>query len=158
MVFPPLPQSAKSTLSGDTVQIPNVTAYFSDHYRTFTTDYYSNSFQEKSNLLFPPIKLNHPPEYAFVAIKKHTDSTYLEEYLYPLKSSLYVNGFEPFYEDGTAKFLGSVKLVEGTGAYYTKATLRYYESPLWARLITGLGIMLSIYLLWQLGKRIFKYG
>ena len=77
-------------------------------------------------------------------IKKHTDSTYLEELAYPLRDSLYVNGFEPFYEDGTPKFWGSIKLNEGKNLWYTKTTLRYYPSKTVSKIIVWLGIISSI--------------
>ncbi len=152
--FKPLPFSDKSTLEGDTIQIPNVSAYFSDNYRKFVVDYYQNNYQQDSFFPFPPLRLNHPPEYSWNAIKKHTDSTYLEELVYPLRDSLYVNGFEPFYEDGTSKFWGSTKLNEGKDLWYTKTTLRFYSSKTLIRILVWLGITSSIYLLFKMGKEI----
>lgn len=152
--FKPLPSSDKSTLEGDTIQIPNVSAYFSDNYRKFVVDYYQNNYQQDSFFPFPPLRLNHPPEYSWNAIKRHTDSTYLEELVYPLRDSLYVNGFEPFYEDGTPKFWGSTKLNEGKDLWYTKTTLRFYPSKTLIRILVWLGITSSIYLLFKMGKGI----
>lgn len=152
--FPALPNSAKSTLEGDTIQIPNISAYFSDNYRLFTTNFYQINYKKLLLIPFPPIRLNYPPEFAFVAIKDQTKSTYLEEYVYPLRDSLYVNGYEPFYENGEPKFWGSVKADEGSGIYYNKVTLRYYPSPIWVRLIVWLGIIFSIFFVWKTGRRI----
>ncbi|MBI2196521.1 hypothetical protein HYU45_02795 [Candidatus Daviesbacteria bacterium] len=152
--FAPLPSSDKSTLEGDTIQVPNVAAYFSDNYRKYVVDYYTINFREKSLFPFPPLRLNHPPEYSWLAIKRHTDSTYLGELLYPLRDSLYVNGLEPFYEDGSPKFWGSVKLNEGENLWYTKTTLRYYPSTKTARIIVWIGIISSLYLLFKLGRRV----
>lgn len=152
--FKALPTSSKSTLEGDTIQIPNVAGYFSDNYREFTTNYYKNYFQKLSFLPFSPLRLNHPPEYSWIAIKRHTDSTYIEEFVYPLRGSLYVNGLEPFYEDGSPKFWGSVKFDEGGGQWYTKTTLRYYPSKILTRIIVWLGITVSLYFLLKLGKNI----
>lgn len=153
--FPPLPDSDKSTLSGDTVQIPNVAGYFSNNYRELVVPFYSKAYQSKSYMPFSPLKLNHPPEFSWLTIKKHTDSTYLEELVYPLRDSLYVNGFEPFYADGTPKFWGATKFeVEGK-LWYTKTTLRFYPASLVVKFLVWLGIAISLFFLFKLGKIIF---
>ncbi len=152
--FPPLPSSEKSTLEGDTIQIPNVAAYFSDNFREFVLSFYSTSYKNLTKLPFPPLKLNHPPEYSWIAIKRHTDSTYIEELIYPLRDSLYVNGFEPLYSDGMPKWWGASKFEVGGQQYFTKTTLRFYPSPIWARFVVWLGIILSTFLLFKLGKEI----
>lgn len=152
--FAALPNSAKSTLSGDTVQIPNVSAYFSDNFREFVVPFYRENFQKLSILPFPPITLNHPPEFSWMTIKKHTDSTYLEELVYPLRNSLYVNGFEPFYSDKTPKFWGSTKFEEEGISTYTKTTLRFYPSNLLVRILVWLGIVTSLLFLFKIGRKI----
>ncbi len=152
--FKILPNSDKSTLAGDTVQIPNVVGYFSNNYRTMVTSFYFDNYRQLTFLPFPPIKLNHPPEYSWNVIKKHTDSTYFEEFVYPLRDSFFVNGFEPFYEDGTPKFWGSTRLNEGQNLWYTKITLRFFPSQFLVRVLAWLGISTSIFFLYKLGKRI----
>ncbi len=156
--FAPLPSSDKSKLEGDTIQIPNVAGYFSDNFREFVVPFYASNYQGQTNLPFGPVRLNHPPEYSWIAIKKHTDSTYIEELVYPLRDSLYVNGFEPFYSDGNPKFWGSTKFEADSGSWYTKTTLRYYPSPAAARVVVWLGIITSIYFLFRLGSRILIGG
>lgn len=152
--FKPLPNSIKSKLAGDTFQIPNVAGYFSDNFRQFVTSFYISNYWRKTLLPFPPIRLIRPPEYSWTAIKKHTDSTYLEELVYPLRDSLYVNGFEPFYEDGKPKFWGSAKLdVEGI-SFFTKTTLRFYPSHFIVRVLVWFGIIISISWLFKLGKKV----
>lgn len=152
--FVALPASEKSKLEGDTTQIPNVSAYFSNNFRDFIIPFYLSDYQNLTRLPFPPLRLNYPPEYSWIAIKKHTDSTYLEELVYPLRNSLYVNGFEPFYENGEPKYWGAVKFEEGKNIWFTKTTLRFYPSPIWARFLTWLGITLSLFLIFRLGKNI----
>lgn len=152
--FKPLPNSAKSTLEGDTIQIPNVSAYFSDNYRNFVASFYLEDYLQKTWLPFPPFKLNHPPEYSWKVIKKHTDSTFLEEFVYPMRDSLYVNGFEPFDKDGSPKFWGSIRMNEGKNVWYTKTTLRFYPSSVLVRLTVWLGIWVSILFLYKLGRKI----
>lgn len=152
--FKALPVSDKSTLEGDTIQLPNVAAYFSDNYREFVVPFYVSNYQEKSSLPFPPIRINRPPEYSWIAIKKHTDSTYLEELIYPLRDSLYVNGFEPFYSDGSPKFWGSTKFEVNGHSWFTKTTLRFYPSNYFVRIIVWFGIIVSINFLYRLGRKI----
>lgn len=152
--FKALPNSDKSTLEGDTIQIPNVSAYFSNNYRNFVSSFYLKIYQKKTFLPFPPLRLNHPPEYSWNVIKRHTDSTYLEELVYPLRDSVYVNGFEPFYEDGSPKFWGSTKLNEGAHLWYTKITLRFYPSNFLIRFLVWLGIISAILMVYKMGKKI----
>lgn len=154
--FNALPDSAKSTLEGDTIQIPNVSAYFSDNFRENVVPFYRSNYINKSFFILPPITINHPPEYSWIAIKRHTDSTYIEELVYPLRDSLYVNGFEPFYSDGTEKFWGSTKFEEGGRLWFTKTTLRYYPSNVFIRIIVWAGVVCSICILYKTGKEIIK--
>lgn len=152
--FKALPSSDKSTLEGDTIQIPNVVGYFSDNYREFVTPFYAKNFQTLSHFPFAPLRLNHPPEYSWTAIKKYTDSTYIEEYVYPLRDSIYVNGFEPFYSNGEPKFWGSSKFEVDGNSWFTKTTLRYYPSKLIVRILVWFGIVSSTYFLLKLGRKI----
>lgn len=152
--FKALPNSDKSTLEGDTIQIPNVSAYFSNNFREFVVPFYSANYREKSHFPFPPLKINRPPEYSWTAIKKHTDSTYLEELVYPLRDSLYVNGYEPFYSDGSPKFWGSTKFEVNGHTWFTKTTLRFYPANYLVRIIVWLGIIISICFIYKLGKKI----
>jgi len=152
--FYALPNSDKSTLEGDTIQIPNVAGYFSNNFREFVVPFYSSSYQKKSFLPFPPLRLNHPPEFSWIAIKRHTDSTYFEELVYPLRDSLYVNGLEPYYSGGTPKFWGATKFEIGKNAWDTKVTLRFYSSNVLIRFMVWLGISVSIMWIYKLGRRV----
>ena len=156
--FPPLPNSLKSTLEGDTIQVKNVAGYFSNNYRQFVTNYYRRAFQQKTWFPFAPLRLNYPPEYAYTVIKDQTHSTYLEEYVYPLRESLYVNGLELYNQDGSPKFWGSTMFEQDSQLFYTKATLRYYPSSYLIRLVTWLGIICSIALFWNVSKKVLRDG
>lgn len=138
--------------------MPNVVAHFSNYYREFVLPFYIERYRQTAWLLIPPLRLNYPPEFAFTAIKDQTQSTYLEELVYPLRDSLFVNGFEPFYQDGRPKYWGAIKFDLEGKILETKATLRFYTSPLWARLVVWVGIVTSVVLLWKLGRRIILYG
>jgi len=154
--FNALPDSEKSKLEGDTVQIPNVAAYFSNNFRNFVVPFYSDNYQNLVKPPLPPLKLNHPPEFSWTAIKRHTDTTYLEELVYPLRDSLYVNGFEPFEETGDPKYWGATKFEIGSSVWFTKTTLRFYPSLVWVKVVTWLGIILSTALLYRMGRAILK--
>lgn len=154
--FAPLPNSAKSTLEGDTIQIPNVSAYFSNLFRNFVVPFYSKNYQQNSHFPFPPLRLNHPPEYSWTVIKKHTETTYLEELVYPLRDSLYVNGYEIFRPDGSAIFWSVPKLEEAGREWPTKHTLKFYTSSILVRIIVWAGIIFSIKQIFKLGRRIVK--
>ena len=96
--FKSLPSSDKSTLEGDTIQIPNVSAYFSNNYRNFVTSFYLENYLNKTWLPFPPLRLNHPPEYAWKVIKKHTGLD-LKQGDFELKSNLIVLKTSPGYKN-----------------------------------------------------------
>lgn len=155
--FAALPNSLKSTLSGDTIQVPNVSAYYSNNYRNFVTQFYYDSLKSNSWLPFGPVKINHPPEFAYQYIKDQTQSTFLEEYTYPLRDSLFVNGLEPFEEDGRARYWGATQFAQDGQAFDNKTTLRYYPSPLWARVVVWIGIMFGIYAIYKIGLKVFKH-
>ena len=154
--FNALPDSEKSKLEGDTVQIPNVAAYFSNNFRDFVIPFYFKNYQGVSRLPFPPLVLNHPPEYSWVVINVNTDTTYLEEFVYPLRDSLFVNGFETYRPDGTPVFWGAPELTESTKSWYTKTKLRYYPSNILVRSLVWFGIVVSILAIYRLGRKIAK--
>lgn len=154
--FPPLPNSVKSTLEGDTIQIPNVAAYFSYNYRDFTIPYYTYFYFKGTGLPFGPIELTYPPEFAYTAIKDQTHSTYLQELVYPLRDSLFINGYEPFNKNGTPKFDSASLMGVNAINYDTKATLRFYPSSYLVRILVWLGINIAIICLWKLSREVIR--
>ena len=150
--FASLPNATRSTLSGDTVEVPNIVGYFSSNYREFVVNFFNNNYQKLSLLPFPPIRLNYPPEEAFIFVKDQTQSTFLEEAVYPLRNSLFVNGLEPFYQDGKPRFEGAAKFQEDL--YETKTTLRFYPSSAWIRILVWIGINLAVIFMWVISKKI----
>lgn len=152
--FPTLPNSIRSKLDGDVWQVPNVKAYFSNHYRDFITSFYSSAYAQKTMIPFGPVRLNYPPEFAYTAIKEQTESIFLEEYTYPMRDSLFINGMEPFLEDGTPRYSGAHPFIVEGQVMPTKTTLRFYPSPLWAKLVLWLGVVVSVILLGKMTKRV----
>jgi len=153
--FPDLPSSVRSDLDGDVWQVPDVAGYFSSNYRDYAISYYQNKYSQVSRMPFKPIRLIHPPEYAYTYIKDQTQSTYLEELLYPLRDSLYINGLEPFDEDGvTPRYEGAIKPGFKGNDYLTKVTVRFYPSAIISRIIVWAFINLSFYLLFYVSKKV----
>lgn len=156
--IPPLPGHVKSDEPGDTYQNPNIAGYYGDKRRKFVTGFYKN-FYDNINILgfkIPSIKLNHPPEEAYFYIRDQQRSTYLEQYTYPLKSALYINGYEPFDEKGKRFDSGSYKMDYYGVIYPTKVTIRYYYSPLTVRLIFYLSYWVLGFFIYYLFNRAIK--
>jgi hypothetical protein len=156
--FSGVPTSIKSQEPGDTIQAPNVAGYYSNVYREEMIPFYRRAYTELTFFPFAPLRLNYPPEFAYVAIKDQTHGTYLEELVYPLRDSLFINGWEPFTKDGEPRYTGATPFTVDGVPYNTKATIRYYPSSFLVRLLVWAGISVSIYLLWKLGKRLVFNG
>ncbi len=152
--FSQLPNALKSDEPGDTLENPQRAAFFSDNFRDSVMSFYISDYQRLNYLPFGPIRINYPPEYAYTAVKDQILSTYLEELVYPMKSSLFINGFEPFYEDGTPKYKGATTIeIKGT-VFATKTTLRFYPSSILVKIIVWIGVTAGLYWLIKLGRRI----
>ncbi len=159
--FPPLPDSTKSELEGDTIQNPNIVAYFSDFRRDFITSYYCQYFA-KLNLFIgfiPPIKINHPPEKAYQYIRDQQESTFLEEYVYPLRGAIFVNGYEPLVENTMYKradgYVGNHIWYQEV-PYNSKTTLRFYPTNIFQRLFIYFAIWGVCFCLYKLLVKILK--
>lgn len=156
--FPALPHNAiKSTESGDTVQIPNVEAFFSDDRRAFATKFYKSKFDtlEILGTTIPSLRINRPPEEAFQYIRDQQFATYLEEYTYPLRESFFINGIEPVDDNGNLRKVPTNTFVNGY-YYQSKVTLRLYPTKVYNRVIVYLGIWVSMLALFYMGRKIAK--
>ena len=132
--FPDLANSIKSDLPGDTVQIENVSAYYTNMTRTevmnFYKAYYSGPFR---------IIINHPPEKAQELIVNTLQSYYFEEFILPFKESLYINGFE--WENNVftkPENRDQFKIIYKGKEYKSKVTLRVYPTSIPKRIIAFL--------------------
>lgn len=158
--FPALPNSVKSGLDGDTWQNPNIVAYFSDFRRDDITKFYKNFFNKSIffGIPLPIISLNHPPEEAYRYIRDQQESTFLEEYTFPLRETIFVNGYEPRTEhimrgkDTTDRVGNTIKY--GDNRYNSKATLRYYPSNVVIRILVYVGIWLGFIWLYKISKKL----
>ena len=143
--LPDLPNSAKSDLPGDTIQISNVSAYYTNMTRTevinFYKAYYSGPFR---------INLNHPPEKAKEIIVNTIQSYYFEEFVLPFKESLYINGFEWENDVFTKPENRSKnKLIYQNKEYKAKITIRRFPTTVPKRLIaffvTEIGLITTLF-------------
>lgn len=129
--IPPLTNSQASNLPGDTTQQANISAYFTNLSRTEVITFY------KANLngLFR-IKLNHPPEKSKEVISDTIQSYYLEEFVFPFKGSVFINGYD-WQKDVFTKPEKRIanKLIFEDIEYQSKVTVKSYPTPLWQRLV-----------------------
>lgn len=154
----PLPNSVRSTEPGDTTQIANVTAYYTDLSREEVVDFYFNQFSKSSFKGIPLItyKLNHPPERIREVLRETQQSTYVEEIIHPLRESLFLSGFEWDNDPFTAEKarIKNILIVNGR-VYQFKVTLFYQSSKVWQRLAVWWGIWILGYLLFVQYKKIY---
>lgn len=157
--FPPLPNSIKSVEPGDTIQIANVSACYTDTPRKEVVEFYQHYFSRSTFLGIPLItyKLNHPPERIREILRATQTSTYVEEIVHPLRESLFVSGFEwnndPFTPpDRRIKNI----LIVNDKTYQFKVTLFYQESGIWPRLLIYYLILIAIYWLILVYKNLWQ--
>jgi hypothetical protein len=131
------PGSLKSDEPGDTYQNPNNAAYFSNFRRQEVIGFYKDQFSYLNIFGFkiPPLNSNHPPEEAFTYIRDQQASTYLEQFAYPLRDALFVNGFEPFDESGKPYRQGATNIFTKEAFFDSKTTIRYFGSSVISRLL-----------------------
>ena len=129
-----LPNSVKSDLPGDTVQIENTTAFFTNMTRTEVINFYKASYSG----LFR-IHLNHPPEKAKTIWQDTITSYYLEEFVLPFKQSIYINGFEWENDVFTKPEKRITNKIEYLGKeYQAKITLRTFPVKVSTRILVFL--------------------
>jgi hypothetical protein len=153
---PDLPESLKSTEIGDTVEIENLSAYFTDKTREEVIDFYESYFSRSSflNIPLPTIRLNHPPEYARDIIKGTIRTYYFEELVHPFRESLYINGFD-WQKDVFTPEKSRDKnriFIEGK-VWRAKITLRWFPSSVLVR--TGI-FWATWILVWLIGKQFYR--
>ncbi|MGI5826797.1 MAG: hypothetical protein ACOX50_05300 [Patescibacteria group bacterium] len=157
--FPALPGSVKSTEPGDTVQIANVSAYYTDMPREQAVKFYYDYFSRSPflNIPLPTYKLNHPPERIREVLRATQQSSFCEEIVHPLRESVFVNGFEwnndPFTKP--SERVKNILIVNGK-TYQFKITLYYQESRVWQRLLIYYLTLAAAYLLVISFKKLLK--
>lgn len=159
--IPPIPDSLKSDEPGDTIQNKNIAAFFSLQRRDYITKFYYDKFNYMSIFGFkiPPLKFNHPVETAQVSVREQAQSTYLEEYVYPFRDSLFVNGYDKDVWNNLKHIVndGENELIVIDGQIFnSKTTLRYYPSSVFARIIIYIGVWVLYFALVKVSYKAFK--
>lgn len=157
--FPAIPDSLKSDEPGDTIQDPNIAAYFSNFDRREITEYYRNAYRKQFlfGQLFPPVSLNYPTRDSWQYVREYQRSTFLEEYVYPLHGSIFVNGHEIYVEKELLKLphdpLGDRMQIKDK-FFRSKTTIRFYPNSWNTRLLVYLGVWLSVLGIYIMGKKV----
>lgn len=125
---PPPPGSLQSQEPADT-ESPYRRAYYTNLSRSQLMQHYESAFD------FPfQLRLNHPPEEAYSAVRDQTRSSWLEQLVNPGREKLYVNGFFPTLP---------TEQINISGVHYlNKITVRHIPSSAPARLtVLGLSVV-----------------
>lgn len=159
--IPKLPNSLKSDEPGDTVQNKNIAAYFAQQERYFISAFYYDQFSYLNflGLTIPAIKFNYPVEDAKTKVRDQIQTTYIEEYAYPLRDSLYVNGYDKVVWNKLNNIPTDAKnmdIIINGESFSSKTTLRYYGSPVIWRIFVYLGIWAASITLAKISWRAFK--
>lgn len=147
-----LPNSVHSNLPGDTTQLTNVTGYYTNLSRTEVMNFYQSIYS--SPFL---IRLNHPPEKAKEIFRDTMQSYYIEEFITPLKQSIFVNGYE-WEKDVFTKPEKRIqnKLIYNNITYPSKINTKIINTPIYSRIIIFLIIQISIYFIFLCYKQFNK--
>jgi hypothetical protein len=146
---PDLIPSTRSTEEGDTIQNPDQKGFYTylarkDAIAQMQSKYSLIIFGQK----IPSMRLNYRPEEAFGMVRDQLKSSYLEEIVYPLRDSLFVNGWEP---ENAPMYANTPKdkipgLFFEDVAYFSKVTIKPNHSSRSARLIIWTLIFPASYL------------
>jgi len=144
--------AARSDEPGDTIQLKNVSAYYTNLSRTEVINFYKANYSGLFRII-----LNHPPEKAKTIIRDTTQSYYLEEFILPLKESLFINGFE-WENDVFTKPEKRVqnKLIYKGKEYKTKITLKTFPTSLPRRLLTLFSVEIGLVTIFFMYKKFLK--
>lgn len=137
----PLPNLSSGGISdeeGDTWQNPDQKGFYSNMTRSEVLgEVQKNTSIDILGFSIPNYRLNYRPEEAGELVRDQLKSNYLEEIVYPLRSSVFVNGWEPknspFYAGKPAKEIPDISL-RGV-PYDAKITLKPVNSNLVSRLL-----------------------
>ncbi len=138
-------------------QTMSTDSYYTNNRRGLVTGFYSNELQKLNCVSFKlinpfcyikPLKINHSTNLASTYFAPKQKSTYLEEYFYPFKNSIIVNGYEPYDENGKAFNKFSEPLMSNGKQYNSKVDIRYYSSSITKQVLIYLLILIIIY--WEI--------
>lgn len=156
---PDLDGGIRSDEPGDTWQHPDQKAFYTNSVRSEVIPQMQSKFSSSIfGITIPSYRLNYRPEESYEFVRDQVKSYYLEEVVFPLKESLFVNGWEPTNAPEFRHLVAKDKpqvTFKGT-TYLSKVTLRPVYSPLWARLLVWILIFPATYLTYLSLKRSFR--
>lgn len=136
--------------------------YTNDRRGVITKDFYEK-FQEQNCSSFKffnyfcyikPFRINHSTILATSYFEPKKKSTYLEEYFYPLRGSVIVNGYEPYDEKGKAFNKYSEPLIYNGQQYVSQVSVKYITSSVWNRIIVYVLIWIAVFWIFYIIKYI----
>jgi len=135
---PDLSNASRSDEPGDTWQHPDQKGFYTNQTRAQVIGEMQGKFAIIiSGVTIPTYRLNYRPEETFEFVRDQVASNYLEEIVYPMRDSLFVNGWEPrnapINRNVDPQHLPDI-LYKGT-YYLSKVTLKPNTSAVWARLL-----------------------
>lgn len=156
---PDLLPSTRSTEEGDTIQNPDQKGFYTYLTRKeailqMQSKYALSIFGQK----IPSYRLNYRPEEAFGMVRDQLKSSYLEEIVYPMRDSLFVNGWEP---ENAPMYSNTPKdMIPGlyfeNVAYFSKVTIKPNHSSLFSRIFIWTIIFPATYLVFLSLKKSLK--
>ena len=148
---PDLTPATRSAEPGDTWQHPDQKGFYSNLSRSEVISQMQSKYSLTIfGLKIPSFRLNYRPEDAFALVRDQTKSNYLEEIVYPMRDSLFVNGWEPANAPVYANTPKDMipKLFYENVAYLNKITLKPNHSSLAFRIIVWTLIFPATYLVY----------
>ena len=134
-----LPNAVKSLEPAD-LEDPFRVGFYTNMSRDEITNFYRSQFKINGfGVNIKPINLNHPPEEAQQKIRDQTLSTFLEELSYPMRDTLYVNGFKPDLSKMNP-------LVHEGQSWERKVIIKYVKTSFPLRVLLGIVSLFILYI------------
>lgn len=157
--LPDLDGGIRSDEPGDTWQNPDQKAFYTNRVRSEIIPEMQSKFTSQIfGVTLPTFRLNYRPEESYEFVRDQVKSYYLEEIIYPLKESLFVNGWEPTNspEFNYLEIKDRPQVTHKGITYLSKLTLRPVRSAPLARLLIWALVFPAGYLTYLSLKRSLK--
>ena len=127
--FPLPPNDSLQSNEPADLETPLRRSYFTNFTREEVMKHYKDQLLSSAYLgiALPTYSFNYPPEEAQTIIRDQTNSTFLEEIVYPFRMSVFVNGYEPKTKKGLVFF-------EDNRTWRQKIIVKYVESYVGVRI------------------------
>lgn len=156
---PDLSIADRSDEPGDTWQHPEQKGFYTNMTRAQVLGEMQSKFVIKLNgFNLPSYRLNYRPEESYEFVRDQVPSNYLEEIVYPMRDSLFVNGWEP--KNAPINRNIEPKLIPGIlykeNYYLSKVTIRPQTSSVVARLLIWTLIFPATFLVYKSIEKTIK--